>query len=167
MPRRIFLLIVCLCCPLLWAAKAHDFHVSLSTIDYNPQTRALEITAKIFTDDIERALTLLGAPNLRIGTPQESPETKEYLTRYLQNRIQIKVEGTEHPVQYVGKEAEADATWFYLEITDINPPKQLEITQKVLTELFDDQSNLVHVTIAGRTQTLLLSRQTPTEIVYF
>lgn len=35
----------------------HDFHTSLTEINYNSQSRSLELSVRVFTDDLELALT--------------------------------------------------------------------------------------------------------------
>ena len=38
------------------SVKAHPFYVSIATLHYNQESRALEITLKVFTDDLEASI---------------------------------------------------------------------------------------------------------------
>ena len=43
--------------PLLWGfGHRHDFHNSLTEMQFNPRKRTFEIAVKLFTDDLEKAL---------------------------------------------------------------------------------------------------------------
>src|SRR5687767_3390074 len=54
-------------------APPHDYHVSITHIDHNPKTQSLEITTKIFTEDLEKTITTHGGPVLKLGDPKEDP----------------------------------------------------------------------------------------------
>jgi hypothetical protein len=136
----------------------HDFHVAIITIDHNPQTKALEITCKVFTDDLENAMEAIGGIKLSLGEKNEHPKTDEMLFAYLQNRLQLSVNGQKAEFDWVGKEIELDATWMYIEIPNVADLNALEVTCRILTERFDDQSNLVHVSAKGTRKSLYLRK---------
>ncbi|MBL0009341.1 MAG: hypothetical protein IPP25_19765 [Saprospiraceae bacterium] len=58
------------------ATNSHDIHVSVCELRWNEESGAFEVSVKIFIDDLERALTMEGAPGLFIGTPKESEEAE-------------------------------------------------------------------------------------------
>jgi hypothetical protein len=58
--------------------------------------------------------------------------------------------------EFLGKEAEINATWLYMEITDIEKPKKVTVSNTALLEVFDTQTNMTHVDIGGEVKTLLL-----------
>jgi hypothetical protein len=159
MSLRPFLLLLCCCLfgPLQAATPPHAFHVSLIQADYNPETHALEIAVKIFTDDLEATLEAMGAPRLHLDSPKVHPEADALIARYLDNRLQWTLDGSPRTAKYLGKEYEDDATWCYMEITDLPAFHACTLHNMILTEYFEDQSNLVHITTAGHTQSLLLN----------
>lgn len=144
-------------------APPHDFHVSITQIDYSEKEQSLQITVKIFTDDLELALETLGAPRLHLGTELESDKTRGYLERYLENRLKIAVNDAEQTFTYLGKEVEYDATWCYLEVPNVPLPTSIKVKNRILLEIFDDQSNLVHLSVAGKKQSLMLRKGHVTE----
>jgi hypothetical protein len=52
-----------------WAP--HKFYVSNNIVEYNARTGIYEVTCKIFTDDLERALAPAGT-NLFLGSERDS-----------------------------------------------------------------------------------------------
>lgn len=140
------------------AADLHDFHVSITDINYNPKTKSLEIAVKIFTNDLEEALEGIGAPKLRMGTPREDKSTDTLLCRYLLNRLKITAGEKALKMVFLGKEYEDDATWCYLEVTQMARPTSLRVENHILLEWFDDQSNLIHLDVEGDKKSLLLRK---------
>jgi hypothetical protein len=145
----------------------HDFHVSITDIHYNSKTNSLEIAVKIFTNDLEEALEGIGTPKLRMGTPREHASTDTLLSRYLHNRLEIKADGQNVKMTYLGKENEDDATWCYLEVTNLPLPTRLRISNHLLLEWFEDQSNLVHISWDKERKSLLLHKGTESGEVEF
>jgi hypothetical protein len=145
----------------------HDYHVSITHIDHNPTTQSLEITTKIFTDDLERAITTLGGPILHLGDPKEHPQSNTLIHQYLQNRLQITTNGKKATLLWVGKEVELDATYIYLEIKTAQIPKELQIQNAILTEIFPDQSNLIHATVNKTRKSLNLNTLKPSDCLIF
>ncbi len=153
-----------LCCGL--TLSAHEFYVSLSQIDYNPEASTLEISIKIFSDDLELALKTLGA-EVHADQVDSSETANRYIERYLQRCLIIENEADKLAWQYLGSETEMDVTWCYLEITDLNEPTKLMITNRLLIDIYDEQLNIVHLNIGGQKKSLMLSQNTPKLLVTF
>jgi hypothetical protein len=145
----------------------HDFHVSVTQIHYNVQTQALEISVKIFADDLERSVQALGGGDLRLGDPREASDADAIIQGYLRNRLSVKIDDLAMPYSWVGKEVEIDALWCYLEIKNILHLTSLEITNRILTEIFEDQANVVHIEANGLKKSLFLSKSMLSERISF
>lgn len=134
----------------LLTAFAHDFHLSLSEINYNEQNKSLEISIKLFTDDLMLGLEQSGAPKMEVGTENEPPRANEYIENYLKTHLKIKVNGKPAAYTYLGKEAEAEATWCFVEVPKVRKVKTMEVENTFLLQTFDDQINMVNLNINGR-----------------
>jgi len=145
---------------------SHKFYVSLCLIDHNSSVNSLEITMKIFTDDLEYAITGSTKP-YGLGTEKEPPEADSILFNYIKKNFRIKVDGMLHKPVYIGKEAEQDVIWCYVEIENIRSLSEIEVTNQMLTELFDDQVNLVNIKYQGKKYGILLNRNKKTDIIFF
>jgi len=135
---------------LLVLFSAHDFHLSLTEVNYNTESNSLEISVKLFTDDLLVALQQTGAPKMELGTENEPPEANEFIESYLQANFQLNINSKPISYTYLGKEAELDATWCFLEVKDVRKVKSLEVTNSFLLGAFDDQTNMVNLNINGR-----------------
>ncbi|HRI27558.1 MAG TPA: hypothetical protein PK239_11370 [Chitinophagales bacterium] len=157
--------------PLLWVlflgASAHQFYVSMMQVDYNPHTQSLEISCKIFTDDLDLALQKQGGTTYYLGTDREKAQTAEALEQYLKSSIFMEV--NDKPVNwvYVGKEQSADATWIYMEVKGVKTPQTIKLTNRLLTEIYEAQTNIVHFSVGKTKRSLMFSKTKTTDKVSF
>ena len=99
--------------PILFSFTGHKFYVSHYRIDY--KDNSLQLTAKIFTDDLEKVIS---TPNrsYRINEKESTDTLNRVLNAYLQKHLRLKADGSPVTLQWVGFEKEADVTWLYLEM---------------------------------------------------
>lgn len=147
--------------------EAHDFHVSVMRVDHNAEAQTLEVAVKLFIDDLEQSLILLGGPDVKLGSDQEHSESDDFIFQYLNNRLSFYVDGEKKSLSYVGKEAEIDVLWCYFEVEAVPQVGELKLKNRLLLEQFDDQSNLVHLFIGGAQKSMLLRKGSDEDTVQF
>ena len=130
--------------------SAHEFHLSLTEIRHNSESRSIEVSIKLFTDDLLVALEQAGAPKMELGTENEPPEANELIESYLKAHFKLMVNGKPTKFTYLGKEAELDATWCFVEVKDVKKVQTIEVQNTLLLEAFDDQTNMINLNINGR-----------------
>lgn len=140
-------------------AGAHPFYVSLCQIDFNEETNGLEISLKIFADDLLKALEENGAKKLYLGEKRENKETDMYVVDYLNSKLDFIVNGKVREFSFIGKEIESNVTWIYLEINNIETLKKIEVECRLLTEIFPSQNNIFQVNNGKEIKTMLMNRQ--------
>ncbi len=141
-----------------YSTYAHDFHTSITDIKYNPRTQAFEVALKVFTNDLESAVSKF--TKSKIVYSSTSAEQQQQLYSYLQSKLSFEI-AKGKPLKYklVGSEAETDAVWIYVEVpVKNNSVSQLYIKNAVLTEVFTDQMNIVNLNYKGKTESALLQR---------
>ena len=148
-------------------AGKHPFYISVCQIDYNAESDALEMSFRIFTDDLELALESMGTGRLHLGTEREAEMTDEYIGRYLSRHIELEVNGLPVDATFLGKEVDTDAIWCYVEIGNVTELHSLTIKNTLLLETFEDQVNLVHVTANDRKKSLVFNRLQTRETLDF
>jgi hypothetical protein len=153
--------------PAFMAFSLHKFYVSLVQMDYNEKNSSFEITMKIFTDDLENALKERSGLLLKLGTPDELPATDSILSAYISENFRLDVNGKELKYQYLGKEVELDVTWCYLEVSGVHSVEKIKVTDRMLTELFENQSNLIKIKYRDKESAALLNRNKLSDIIRF
>ena len=132
----------------------HAFHISKTDMVFQPAEKTVQITMHIFTDDLEKGLEKQGASKLFVGTEREQKDVNALILNYLQQHFSIQLNDKKIVYTWVGKEATKDkqALWIYLEIKNIRAVRNIFVENKVLTELFDDQKNIVQINVPLKKQ---------------
>lgn len=122
----------------------HEYHVSISQLDYNTESSTIQLSIQMHDEDVELLLdqNLDEATNLEEDKDRE--EVEEFLINYLNTSFKLIRDGTALELKYVGNELEHDHFWIYLETKQFSKMPSLEVENTLFLELFDDQSNMVH-----------------------
>jgi Domain of unknown function (DUF6702) len=131
--------------PLVTAASAHKFYVSITTIEYAPKEQTLQVITKIFLDDIEAALQARYGKKFYFNSKKETAADSKLLEEYVLQKINIKVNGKPATFNYIGKQYDIDVVELFIEIPNISEFNSIEIENKVLLEMFSEQKNIIHV----------------------
>lgn len=134
----------------------HPFHVSVTSIDYDEDRRAIEISMSIFADDLEKAIMKSGGPNIKVGTSKQDMEAAKYIEKYINSVFRIFIDTKEVGFDYLGFEYEDGAVWSYLQIEKVRKVNSLEVNNICLFEIFDDQENIIHTKVKGKKKSAIL-----------
>ena len=127
----------------------HPFYVSVVEINYNAKERELEIGCKVFTNDLESTLEKFINGKLDLASQNDKPKADKAIADYVVKHFEIRVDNNPAPLQFVGSENEAEATWSYFEVKHVFGVKKLDIMDNMLYESFDAQIHIFHVTVNG------------------
>lgn len=136
--------------------SAHPFKASVCEINYNDRSGCLEITLKLFTDDLEECIRERAGIALRLDTEGENPSAEKLINEYIQAGMQVKLNGNPIALEFLGKEYEPGVTWCYLESAKTVFPSDVSIYSSIMTELYPTQSNIVHIQAGKQKKSLLL-----------
>jgi hypothetical protein len=138
---------------------AHPFFISLTEIRFNPESKRLEMSQKIFWDDLEVGLANHFKEKIDFLNPKDKEKLDQQISEYLIKHTQVSINGKLATFRVLGYEVEEDAAWFYLESSPVEMPKTFEITNTVLLEDRAGQQNIVHVYQNSKSpRSLLLSK---------
>ena len=141
---------------LLFAAL-HPLHVSICELDYDQERKALEITQRIFLDDLELELRKeTGKEKLDIVDGISSSERDEMVKSYLKKHLKVWLSGKEAQIDYLGHEMESDAIFCYLEIKKVRKIDLVKVMNDVLLNFYEDQINLIHVSEGDKVKSMRL-----------
>ena len=160
MKVRLIKFLALLVFPLLISAMVHKFYVSVTNVEYVEKQRSFQITTRIFIDDLDALLAERYGVKAALATENEAENSNELISKYLDSKFEIKINGVKMDHNFLGKEYQGDLIICYLEITEINLDKirSIEIRNDVLTELFTEQQNVVHLKIGSKKKTYILVR---------
>lgn len=154
-----WLIIPALAVVLLSAAPVpkHPFHVSVIEVNHNAADKTLEISCKIFTDDFEKILAKNYNAKVDLINPPNKPAMDSLIKKYLFSHLSIKANGRPVAFSYIGFENENEAAYGYIEVENISSVTKLDISTNIMYDLFDDQMNIMHITIGGNRKSTRLN----------
>jgi hypothetical protein len=135
---------------ILWFGLFHPFYVSVTEINHNPKTHAVEVSCRMFYDDLERALEKDNKVPLNIVKPTDKAQLNRFINEYVKKHLSIKADGKLLNLSYVGYEIQEDGAWAYFEVKGIASVKKVEIHDDLLNAQHAEQINMLHVTIGGQ-----------------
>ncbi|KAA9353246.1 hypothetical protein F0P93_17515 [Larkinella humicola] len=150
---------------LLTASRpVHPVHTSITQMQYNAAEKTFEVSLRVFTDDLEEALTKENN-NQRVRL-SDKDANGPLVERYVRKHFGLTSASRQRkPYRYVGKEQEVDATWIYIEIPYNEPVQGSLLQQSMLTDLFDDQMNLVNVSYLAEKKTVLFRKSNTQQVL--
>jgi hypothetical protein len=122
----------------------HPFYVSVCEVYHNPKSDALEISLKVFIDDIELAIQKSGENSFKISENSEKERIENGMEKYLEDRFVIEIDSKKKNMEVIGYELENDAIVFYIEIKNVKRINQIKLRNSIISEVRDGQINLTH-----------------------
>lgn len=126
---------------------AHRFYASFSQIEMQPEKGTIEIIHRIFTHDIEDLLVQYKGGSGELNDKVIEDFLKEYI---IQAFAIYDPEGNNMPLSWVGIEVTLNDIFVYQEAPLIEGQQTLIIANRILMDLFDDQSNTVNLKLDGK-----------------
>ena len=123
--------------------NVHKFYVSIYQVDFVPEKKRVEITARIFLDDLNLGLEKEFKTKIQLGEKTESSQDVQFLQKYLIKHLKISIDDKEKNIQFLSKEIENNVVIIYLKIVDVKKINSFRIYNNALLELYSDQQNII------------------------
>ncbi len=136
--------------PLLWLFWVHPFYVSVTTIEQSRSKTSLEISARIFFDDLEVALKDEFGGKTDLVKTEYTEQNSRLIGQYFSRHFRIKVDGKAVPTEFLGFNIEGEAAWCFLEAKGVTSVQKIEIYNSLLYPSFKEQIHIFHLNINGK-----------------
>ena len=142
---RLLIIMITLC--VAGNGHAHRFYASFTQIELQPTKGTIEVIHRIFTHDIEDLLM-----RYRGSDGELSDEVIEsFLKDYIVQAFAIySPDGNMIPLNWIAVEVTLDNIFVYQEAPLQEGQETLIIADRILQDLFDDQSNTVNLKLDGK-----------------
>ena len=160
-------LLILLIFPLFAFVAIHKYYISVTQIDYLQNKQSVQITTRIFIDDLEKLLRERYDETITLTGKNEPSTADLYIERYLTEKIKIKINNKEANLSFIGKEYDVDLVKCYLEIEGVKKIESLEISNEVLFDLFSDQQNIIKTKINSQQKSVILIPQNRSALLKF
>jgi len=146
----------------------HKFYMGVYQVNYVPEKKMIQITSRIFIDDLNNGMEKKYHKKTSVGTEKETPEDLDLLKKYLAENFTIKINGQSKAITFLSKEVEAgDVLVCYSRIKDIDKFKTIEISNTILVDWNPEQQNITHVTAFGIKKSVLFTESSRKELLKY
>ncbi|GEM52791.1 hypothetical protein HX001_10295 [Empedobacter brevis] len=128
--------------------SAQDFHTANIKVDYEQETGTLNITARTFTNQLEKA----------VGADVSNKSNFENkLKSYVNSKVDVKVNGKALGTSYYGYQVNDKSTRVFFKFDKISDISSIELRVALLTDIFNDQQNIVTFDVKNKKDTKVLT----------
>jgi hypothetical protein len=121
------------------------------------QKKRIEISSRIFIDDLEKALHKKYNKKPNLTAANELLEAENMIKSYYNEKIKIVINKKPQKMEYLAKEIEGDVLIIYSKIAISKKINTFEIYNSLLTETFEEQQNIVHTNINSNKKSFLMT----------
>jgi len=146
----------------------HKFYMGVFQVNYAAEKKMIQITSRIFVDDLNKGIEKKYNKKTYIGTDKETHADIELLKKYLSENLSIKINGQLKTIAFLSKELEADDVLVcYSRITAVEKFKTLEISNTVLVDWNAEQQNITHISAFGTKRSVLFTESSRKEVLKY
>ena len=145
----------------------HDFHMTHTTLYYNPSLGNMEITVKVAIEDLERSLQKKSLEKMRIGTKKENQMVDKLIPNYFNQNLNFLINNEATRYEYIGKEINKNLhdIYLYFEIRNLDKVKinSINIENTLFLEISPNQTNIVLVEFNNQNFNLTFTKDQETQ----
>ncbi len=130
----------------------HDIHVSVTDIEIT-QDGKISVTSKIFFDDLQLAMGLQPGEEL----PKNYTNADQLIAKFVNKNLKLKLGKEGIKLQYLKSQASMPAVWASLSGYGKFDDRELVIENRIMTDIYEDQMNMVNITYKGKKQSHALN----------
>ena len=145
----------------------HKFYMSVTHIKYVPKQKALQITMRVFIDDLQLEINDKNNTQIELATDREPKKVDSIYANYISTHFTLEVNLRPKNITFLGKEYDDDMVVFYLEIQKIQEIHQMKLENSVLVHSFSEQENIVKLDINQREKTLILTKNNSNSLLNY
>lgn len=135
----------------------HKFYISITQVNYAKNQKSIQITSRVFIDDLQLEINNLSNSNIELATDREPKNIDSIYNAYLNKHLRFKVNKEDVSYNYIGSEYQKDLVIFYLEIENIDSIPQIEIDNRLLIHSIKEQENIVKTNIYKKNKSFILT----------
>ena len=128
-----------------WLLVWHPFYVSVTEVKHVSAGNEVQVSCRIFADDLENVLKKQYKAPLDIIHPANRPKTDSLVADYISKHLLITADGKQLKLRYLGYKIEQEAAWCFLEAENIPAFKKVHVKNDILYSEHPNQIHMIHV----------------------
>ncbi|HEA29313.1 MAG TPA: peptidase E [Leeuwenhoekiella sp.] len=143
----------------------HKFYLSVTQVEFVPEEHSVQVITRLFYDDLQKALQERYDSSIRVEKSYDQKKLNAFINKYIQQKFKLKINGNPAQLHYLGHKDENDYVVCFLETTDINEVKSLEIENTLLMDAFTEQKNVIHTQVGDTHKSFMLTAERDTAVL--
>ena len=137
------------------SAPAHPLHTTLVQLTYDARTHQLEGRIRVFAGDFAAAV----ARRNHVATPNDDRVADSTAFAYVNGTFRfVDASGRTVPLAWCGSRRANDLLWLCVRATSGDPLASIKLVDQMLSELFDDQINIVQTVVGEKHSSMLFTK---------
>lgn len=136
----------------------HDYYVGLTEITYKPEKQQLEIISRLFHDDFEKVLKTRYIESIELKPSMQSKNVDDFIKLYFEKKLILNYDNKALKFEYLGYKFDDDRINIFLRVDNVENFKTLKIQNLLLTDVFEEQKNILHCFKPNQKKSVLLTR---------
>lgn len=134
----------------------HPYFVSMTEIEQDKKTNTLDVSVRIFTDDLEKAIRKNYTGKVDLLNANDKSTSEKLIQQYVLQHVSIKADGKNLNMHFIGFDTEEGSIWSYYECANITSIKTLDVSNTILQDYQKQQINFIHVKAGNYDETIKL-----------
>jgi hypothetical protein len=131
----------------------HPVHYSVLNIEHMPNERQLSLSFRLMHDDLKLLAFHRYGDRIDTIAVADTASSDAFITRYLNSMLFMVVnESDTLKINFLEKKTEGENLWLYTSVPVPEKISHFRISNYLLMDIFDDQTNLVILQINGKEQ---------------
>lgn len=139
----------------------HKFYVGIYQIEHNVPKDRIEITCRIFADDLDRGLEKKFGRKFHFADGKSEASESAQMQSYVKEKFRVSVNGKASELTFKSSELIDNVLVGYFVISKTGKVKNLKITNTILFEVEDSQQNIIQFKGESGKKNLLLTPDNP------
>jgi len=140
----------------LFNKPPHPFYIAVTEINLNTSDKTLEVSCKMFADDLEQTIEKNNHAQLDISSNKDKANFDKFIPAYVKNHLALTVDGKATNLSYIGFEKDKESAYCYFQVEHVSSLKKIDVFDSLLHDFTADQINIIHVIVNGKRQSTKL-----------
>lgn len=127
----------------------HPFYISVTEMALNSKTKSLEITCKMFAEDMEDVLKQNYKTPVDLDNDKMQMQNNKLINDYILKHFSINIDSKPTALKFVGFEKESESIYCYFEVLNVPAIQKIIINNTILQDYKQEQINIMHVIVNG------------------
>jgi len=131
------------------AFTSHPFYISVTEMLLNSKTKSLEISCKMFAEDLEDVLKQNYKMPVDLGNDKMQAQNNKLINDYILKHLSINIDSKTAALHFVGFEKENESVYCYYEVLNVPAIQKMTVNNTILQDYKQEQINIIHVIVNG------------------